>query len=44
LISEGTASKLGGEFDLEELPAAQVKGKAQPIPVFELLGPVDRGE
>lgn len=44
LISEGTASKLGNQFDLDELPAAQVKGKAQPIRVFELLGRSERGE
>lgn len=44
LISEGTASKLGNQFDLDELPAAQVKGKAQPIRVFELLGRSNRGE
>ncbi len=44
LISEGTVSKLGSQFDLEELPAAQVKGKAQPIRVFELLGRSASGE
>jgi adenylate cyclase len=38
LISEGTVDKLDGSFDLEELPAERVKGKAQPIRVFELLG------
>ena len=38
LVSEGTMAKLGGGFDLRELPAEQVKGKAQPIRVFELLG------
>ncbi len=39
LVSEGTVAKLGGAFELEELPPEQVKGKAQPIRVFELLGP-----
>jgi adenylate cyclase len=38
LISEGTVQKLGNAFELGELPAEQVKGKAQPIRVFELLG------
>jgi adenylate cyclase len=42
LISEGTAEKLGGAFELSELPAEQVKGKAQPIRVFELLGRAER--
>jgi adenylate cyclase len=39
LISEGTVAKLGGAFQLQELPPEQVKGKAHPIRVFELLGP-----
>jgi adenylate cyclase len=38
LLSEGTVAKLGKAFHLEELPPEQVKGKAQPIRVFELLG------
>ena len=38
LISEGTAGKLDSTFELQELPAEKVKGKAQPIRVFELLG------
>ena len=38
LISEGTLDKLDGSFELQELPAEKVKGKAQPIRVFELLG------
>ena len=43
LVSEVTAAKLGGGFELRELPAEQVKGKAQPIRVFELLGRDGRG-
>jgi adenylate cyclase len=42
LISEGTVEKLGGAFTFNELPPEQVKGKAQPIRVFELLGHTDR--
>ena len=38
LVSEGTVAKLDGAFELRELPPEQVKGKAQPIRVFELLG------
>jgi adenylate cyclase len=38
LLSEGTVEKLGGGFDLEELPAEKVKGKALPIRVFVLNG------
>ena len=38
LISEGTLGKLEDHFELKELPQAKVKGKAQPIRVFELLG------
>jgi adenylate cyclase len=40
LISEGTFDKLGGHFELRELPREQVKGKAHPIRVFELVGAV----
>ena len=42
LISEGTAEKLGNAFQLNELPREQVKGKAQPIRVFELIGRASR--
>ncbi|TNF64196.1 MAG: FHA domain-containing protein [Deltaproteobacteria bacterium] len=38
LISEGTLDKLGNHFELKELPQEQVKGKALPIRVFELVG------
>ena len=39
LLSAWTRQKLGGAFELRELPAEQVKGKAQPIQVYELVGP-----
>ena len=38
LMSEGTLAKLEDNFELEELPPEKVKGKAQPIRVFRLLG------
>jgi adenylate cyclase len=42
LISEGTVVKLGDAFTFKELPPEQVKGKAQPIRLFELVGPAER--
>ena len=42
LISEGTHEKLGKAFELRELPPEQLRGKAQPIRVFELLGRAER--
>jgi len=39
LISEWTLAKLGDQFELRELPPEQVKGKAQPVRIFELVGP-----
>ena len=42
LISEGTREKLGSSFEIRELPAEQVKGKTQPIRVFELVGRAER--
>ena len=38
LISEGTLEKLGGQFEIRELPEAVVKGKALPVKTFEVLG------
>jgi adenylate cyclase len=34
LISEATASRLDGRFKVEPLPAANLKGKEKPMPVF----------
>ena len=34
LISEATAAKLDGRFKVEPLPAANLKGKEKPLPVF----------
>jgi len=41
LISEWTLPKLGNQFELRELPPEQVKGKAQPVRIFELVGAAD---
>jgi adenylate cyclase len=38
LVSEGTVEKLGPGFAFKERPPERVKGKAQPIRVFELVG------
>ncbi len=38
LISEGTLAKVGSRFEVNELPEALVKGKAQPIRAFEVVG------
>ena len=42
LISEGTQDKLGGRFEVRELPEKVLKGKARPTRVFELVGPGER--
>jgi len=42
LISEGTLAKLGGQFEINELPEALVKGKAKPVRTFEVIGPRKR--
>jgi adenylate cyclase len=38
LLSQGTVQNLNGEFILRSTDLVQVKGKAQPLEVFELLG------
>ncbi len=38
LISETTRAHLGGRFELRELPPAHVKGKEQPLRVFDVVG------
>jgi adenylate cyclase len=40
LVSEWTREKLGGSFELRELPSEQVKGKARPIRIYELVSAV----
>lgn len=36
LVSEYTLAKLGGRFETEELPPAQLKGKEKPFRVFDI--------
>jgi adenylate cyclase len=36
LVSEQTLSKLGGRFEVEELPPAQLKGKEKPFRMFDV--------
>jgi adenylate cyclase len=36
LVSEQTLSKLGGKFETEELPPAQLKGKEKPFRIFDI--------
>jgi adenylate cyclase len=38
LVSADTAAQLGGRFLLQPLPPIQVKGKAQPITIFQVAG------
>lgn len=38
LVSETTQAELGGEFEMVELPPATVKGKGQPLRVFNVVG------
>jgi adenylate cyclase len=37
LISETTLARLGGKFEVEELPPAQLKGKEKPFRMFNVL-------
>lgn len=36
IVSEPTLRKLGGRFEYEELPAAALKGKEKPLPIFNI--------
>jgi adenylate cyclase len=36
LVSEQTLSKLGGRFETEELPPANLKGKEKPFRIFDI--------
>lgn len=36
IVSESTLNKLGGRFDYDELPAAQLKGKEKPLRIFNI--------
>lgn len=36
IVSESTLAKLGSRFEVEELPAAQLKGKERPLRIFNV--------
>ncbi len=36
IVSESTLAKLGARFEVEELPAAQLKGKERPLRIFNV--------
>ncbi len=38
LVSEATLARLGGKFEVEELPPTQLKGKEKPFRVFNVKG------
>jgi adenylate cyclase len=38
LVSEATLAKLGGRFEVEELPPAQLKNKEKPFRMFDVKG------
>lgn len=38
IVSRPTLDALGGRFEYEELPAKQMKGKAQAVPIFRVIG------
>lgn len=38
VVSETTYEKLGGRFEFEELAPAKVKGKAEPLRIFNVVG------
>jgi adenylate cyclase len=38
LVSADTARRVGGQFDLQPLQPIQVKGKAQPVTIFQVVG------
>jgi adenylate cyclase len=40
LVSENVARDAGPQFEMRELDAIAVKGKIEPVQIFELLGPV----
>lgn len=40
LISENVARDAGPQFEMRELDAIAVKGKVEPVQIFELLGPI----
>jgi adenylate cyclase len=44
IISEGTRTRLKGRYDMKPLGAVTVKGKSEPVNIFEVLARQDRRE
>jgi adenylate cyclase len=44
IISEGTRARLKGRYDMKPLGAVTVKGKSEPVHIFEVLARQDRKE
>ncbi len=38
IVSESTARAIESEFEVEFIEAAPIKGKAEPVPIYKLLG------
>lgn len=43
ILSDGTWRRLGNAFLVRELDLVQVRGRAQPVTIYELLGPMPAG-
>ena len=44
IISESTRSRLKGRYDMRPLGAVTVKGKSEPVTIFEVLASAGRQE
>jgi adenylate cyclase len=44
IVSEGTRARLKGRYDMRSLGAVTVKGKSEPVSIFEVLARQDREE
>jgi adenylate cyclase len=44
IVSEGTRARLKGRYDMKPLGAVTVKGKSEPVSIFEVLARQDRRE
>ena len=44
IVSEGTRARLKGRYDMKPLGAVTVKGKSEPVNIFEVLARLDRQE
>jgi len=44
IISDGTRARLKGRYDMKPLGAVTVKGKSEPVSIFEVIARLDRQE